>query len=867
MSTQQGTSQTGSKQGCITDDHSRQLRREQAQRDAAYGKRLAKFDQGHLDPVLKRWINADILPIAAMLRKACKLYLAGDLKGVGELLDLPTVELSGTSNPLRPLLEWCLRGRSKGRGGTKDKTTYAEDLVLVVMSSLVSTVVKDPVSSATSLFTAATLLKETVLGQCIADIQGATAMRAIRSKEGAAAWKQNRSMIQIGKMLTAQVRPEMLRRLEESEDGRLIGLDKVMRVYDQKGDERMITLRRVPDTLDWTILAITYRDEESGASDEHMSRWMGLTQLIFACAQRVGGWFAISKKRTSRKDSTVYLALSDKASEAIRKDVTRWLGLGFVAEPMVVPPEGGDYLSVKHKPVNGARPPKGMLTKAEGTAAWDNACILADSAWSINPYLLKTLRTIEDTLDGADLAQLQFARQDSQEPALYLPIFMDFRGRCYYRTTYTNPQRGDLGKGLLCFPKRLTRDPTPDEEKAVALHISGLWGLDKATLDERMAWWDEYQDCYPEALMSGSDKPYTLAACLQLWQTGEWDRIPVQLDGTCNGLQHLTAMFRDEQAAASVNLVPSDMATSTPADIYRAVALIVEHTLSSPEYADMPWVKRFVASGLSMGRKVTKKAVMTLPYGATLSGLKEDFKEVIAPLCPSDAPWRTYTADGYGAFSERELALHPLFRLDCSHLAGVVWAAISPTIPKAMAAMDALRGIGAFVGSRGLSWQTIDGLWVTQAKASSSLQRVTAKGFHMPEVARRFQMMKRTDDIAGQAQRTGIVPNFIHSQDATHLRLTLRRFRDCGGTDVGGVHDCLIVRPSEAGLMGECLRETFIEMYARDPLTLPVRLLVDKERYEEYESWYSLAEAAGVSFPDRGTYDINDVRQSAWFFS
>ena len=40
------------------------------------------------------------------------------------------------------------------------------------------------------------------------------------------------------------------------------------------------------------------------------------------------------------------------------------------------------------------------------------------------------------------------------------------------------------------------------------------------------------------------------------------------LDGTCNGLQHYSAMLRDPVGGAAVNLRPSD----TPADIYQTVA-------------------------------------------------------------------------------------------------------------------------------------------------------------------------------------------------------------------------------------------------------------------------------------------------------
>ena len=45
-------------------------------------------------------------------------------------------------------------------------------------------------------------------------------------------------------------------------------------------------------------------------------------------------------------------------------------------------------------------------------------------------------------------------------------------------------------------------------------------------------------------------------------------RIPVAMDGSCSGIQHFSAMLRDERGGAAVNLVPQEL----PADVYRAVA-------------------------------------------------------------------------------------------------------------------------------------------------------------------------------------------------------------------------------------------------------------------------------------------------------
>src|SRR3546814_14260161 len=46
-------------------------------------------------------------------------------------------------------------------------------------------------------------------------------------------------------------------------------------------------------------------------------------------------------------------------------------------------------------------------------------------------------------------------------------------------------------------------------------------------------------------------------------------RIPVALDGSCSGLQHFSAMLRDEEGGAAVNLLPAER----PQDVYKRVAV------------------------------------------------------------------------------------------------------------------------------------------------------------------------------------------------------------------------------------------------------------------------------------------------------
>lgn len=74
--------------------------------------------------------------------------------------------------------------------------------------------------------------------------------------------------------------------------------------------------------------------------------------------------------------------------------------------------------------------------------------------------------------------------------------------------------------------------------------------------------------------------------------------LPILVDATCNGLQHLAAMVRDFNVGRSVNLVDSDLIQ----DIYNTVASRVNSALTLD---------------FSIDRSFVKKVVMCVPYNVS----------------------------------------------------------------------------------------------------------------------------------------------------------------------------------------------------------------------------------------------------------
>ncbi|CAG8777327.1 13229_t:CDS:10, partial [Gigaspora margarita] len=212
----------------------------------------------------------------------------------------------------------------------------------------------------------------------------------------------------------------------------------------------------------------------------------------------------------------------------------------------------------------------------------------------------------------------------------FIRFCLDFRGRAYPIPSHLNHMGDDLCRGLLVF-----KDAKPLGKTGLRwlkIHLANLYGHDKVSFSERESFADEniaeIMDSadYPlkgKRWWQKSEDPWQcLAACFELTDAIRspspekfMSRIPVHQDGTCNGLQHYAALGGDLEGASQVNLAPSD----TPSDIYTAVAKRVKELVKmDAEIGD----ERALIVLEHINRKVVKQTVMTTVYGVTFIGAR-----------------------------------------------------------------------------------------------------------------------------------------------------------------------------------------------------------------------------------------------------
>jgi DNA-directed RNA polymerase, mitochondrial len=446
---------------------------------------------------------------------------------------------------------------------------------------------------------------------------------------------------------------------------------------------------------------------------------------------------------------------------------------------------------------------------------------------------------------------ISVARDFSDAPEIFFPKVVDFRGRVYDQPMFLKPQGDDLSKGLLEFANG--KPLGEDGGYWLAVHGANVWGEDKVSLDDRIQWVMNNETAILEVADSpfgnrmwmDADKPFQFLAFCFEWAGAREEgdayvsRIAVALDGSCNGLQHLSAMLRDEVGGAAVNLLPAEK----PQDIYTEVLNKVVAELRVRAAQGEPTAQKWLPL---MKRSVVKRNVMTLPYGATRQGFADQIMEdTLSPLkkageCPFDT--EPYAAAQY--------------------LGKIVWDATGEVVIAARAAMDWLQEVAKIVAKAGqpIKWTTPSGFVVNQDYRNTRTREIEllAIGQRMRlRVAEGYE-----DKIDSRKMALAIAPNFVHAMDAAHMLRTVETLLDVVGPSIhlSMVHDSYGTHAADAERLSYAIRQSFVEMYHEADWLERFRTEIAEQLAPE------IAETL-PPVPAQGDLEITDVLNSLYFFA
>jgi hypothetical protein len=441
--------------------------------------------------------------------------------------------------------------------------------------------------------------------------------------------------------------------------------------------------------------------------------------------------------------------------------------------------------------------------------------------WTINRrvYDVALAKKAGDT-DVRAASTMLLAKDYLDAKQFYFPAHLDFRGRVYASPTLLSFQSDDLGSALLTFPQAEGKRLGAEGFYWLRLHGSNLFGhgVDKLSLSGRESWSLFFAEGEGDAnVHSIADNPFKndfLKQTDKPWQFLAWcfeysaalrhpdgpenfvSTLPVAIDGSCNGLQHLSAVMRDEVGGPLVNIRTAED-FEDPEDVYGAIANKIKGMMEQEQdptkqaYANA-WLQW--RGGLS--RKAAKQIVMLVPYaaehyGATNKLISDYLDEARSCL------WNTHNK-----------------RLRGRYFTDLAFKAVKELVPSSLLLRDWLQKVSDALSEANLpiEWRApVTGLVVVQKNYKYKTKTVQAT-----YLGKRFSPSLRIDsetELNPQRQRSAITANFIHSLDAAHLVITMNKLLDEGVGRFGCVHDSYVALASDMGLLSRLTRWAFVELH------------------------------------------------------
>jgi DNA-dependent RNA polymerase len=517
-------------------------------------------------------------------------------------------------------------------------------------------------------------------------------------------------------------------------------------------------------------------------------------------------------------------------------------------------------------------------------------------------YLLNEVKT-KDTLQRNITLQVA---ETYLNKTFYLNVRADWRGRIYADSFYVNYQGSDLSSALLNF----NNGEVLTEVGKYYLYVYGANqhnqnNISKTSFKDRFNWvennYEKIINLDRELILS-AEKPFMFTTfCLNIKEIHNNPnylvKLPIFLDATCNGIQHLSAILQDLELGVKTNLI-IDGENDQPRDIYTEVITPINKAINdygkeNPDFNSLYSVE--------LNRKILKQSIMTLTYNVTRFGIKEQLKSKFELLkidkndeinlsnadyfIEDDTSMYNnmtgtinseiknnlrksryfYIAPGKNGTTV-ELTNNQIFKI-----ATIISEQIFVLFPSLNNIYKYFIDISKLIIKLGipLTWITPTGMKITQhyikTKSTSISIRFAGK-------TKKITLREWTDILDIRKQTQAIIPNIIHSLDANHLIKIINSAKEDNLSPIISIHDCFGTHPNKMGELEFKIKKEFILLYTNENFinTFHNRIIqsitdnniniltINNKNYVEIENEdCTLVEIPNV--PKLGELDLNNI--------
>jgi hypothetical protein len=404
---------------------------------------------------------------------------------------------------------------------------------------------------------------------------------------------------------------------------------------------------------------------------------------------------------------------------------------------------------------------------------------------------------------------------------IYIPTFMDFRGRIYPYVSYLNYQGSDLARSLLHFAK--TEEVNLEGYKYIEYYLAALYGHSNKSFAVRSEWvgknlenmiykFETDRSAWLQDIMKFAKEPYQFISVfmeiMKLMDNADHRTgLPVLFDCSCSGIQHLSTLCQDISLAKMVNVIGD----TDRADLYEIAANHVKSEIASSTKPGIVEARPDL-SRLIINRDVLKTPIMTISYNISLSGLTEQLVTKLSIKTSYDVA----TKKVYYHINPKYVVNGGNLLLSGSamgHLASLVYNSLFKLSPN-------LKTLVAYFNSmiKLLYQLNLPVIWLTPGGMHINLSSIKYDSVKTKTVLFRgtkpITLQIPTNKLDTEKIRRGFMPNMVHSMDAANIHILVNNLiRDGHKLSFYTIHDCFATTPNNMSILNDYTKAAFMEMY------------------------------------------------------
>ena len=431
---------------------------------------------------------------------------------------------------------------------------------------------------------------------------------------------------------------------------------------------------------------------------------------------------------------------------------------------------------------------------------------------------------------------------------LYFPVRLDQRGRLYCSAHYFNYQANELSKSLLLFSK----PGIIKRNDLTAIAYLKMYGVNcfggviaKKDKKAKLKWVDNNTSNiinYSNGILleKASDKLLFLAFCMEFKRFHNFisnesleyfdSYLPIQLDASCNGFQHMALLSDKRSLFKELNLqdsAPPRSNKNKPVKdfysflLYRVINNCKNNIKKGVEFGKN---KKGEISGsykrlvdFIWDRSHIKKALMTVPYSVSHRSMQKYIRDNLNRVSYDEETGLSWFTDRYEESEKDVDKFSSINNKDISLLASLINHIIFHDFEKIKRLSIYLKNIIRLCNRINfpITWNLPTGLKISQSYLKTTTTSISP--FYYSKTKLNFKVSSK-NEYDKRKQSNALMPNLIHSLDASSLCMLYNIFRKEFGDTVQfySIHDCFGTTADKVSMLKTLLASVYVELYSND---------------------------------------------------